>query len=297
MSWFREHIEQQPFSMEALYKKAGITKQGYFTKLGRLKAHQLMEVDVIEKVKEIRHRHPRMGSRPLYHLLKPASMGINKFEELLKIHELTLEVKKSYIRTTNSNHAFRRYANLVNGRELNGINQVWVGDITYYITAKRVYYITFIEDVYSRLVVGHHVSETMYAVEIAKALRSAFKTRKGHCLKALVHHSDRGGQYCSDLYTGLLTSRSITISMANNCLENSYAERINGTIKNQYLLDKPVSGLHQLRKQVKDAVKLYNSERPHKSLGYSTPEELEKRIKEVKLTERKIVKMYDFTQD
>lgn len=174
MSWFREHIGQQSFSLESLYKKAAISKQGYFMKLGRLKDRQPMEVDVIEKVKESRHRHPQMGSRPLYHLIKPDTMGINKFEKLLRVHELTLEVKRSYIRTANSNHAFHRYANLVNGRELNGINQVWVGDITYYITAKRVYYITFIEDVYSRLIVGHHVSETMYAVGIAKALRSAF---------------------------------------------------------------------------------------------------------------------------
>jgi putative transposase len=283
--------------MEALYQRSGISKQGYFKKLYSQKKRQELETEVIEKVKVNRQQHPQMGSRPLYYLVQPSSMGINKFEELLKVQKLTLEVKRSYIRTTNSNHAYRRYANLVNGRGLNDINQVWVGDITYYITATRVYYITFVEDVYSRRILGHHVSETMHAVEIVKALRDAFKTRKGHCLKGLIHHSDRGGQYCSDLYTGLLNSKSITISMANSCLENSYAERINGTIKNQYLLNKPVSGLHQLRKQVKEAVKLYNYERPHKSLGYSTPEALENTVKKVALAERKIVKMYDFRED
>lgn len=256
-----------------------------------------MEADILEKVKENRKKHPQMGSRPMYYLTKPATIGINKFEELLRARNLTLVVKKSFIRTTNSNHAFRRYSNLLNGRELNDINQVWAGDITYYITAKKVYYITFIEDVYSRHILGHHVSENMYAVEIIKALRDALKTRKGHCLKELIHHSDRGGQYCSDLYIALLNSKGIAISMANTCLENSYAERVNGTIKNQYLLDKPVNGLHQLRREVKEAVKLYNCERPHKSLAYSTPTEFEESIKRITLPERKKVKMYDFSQD
>lgn len=297
LSWFRDHIGQQTFRMEALYKTSGISKQGYFMKLSRLKKRQQIETEIIEQVKVSRKKHPQMGSRPLYYLTRPTTMGINKFEQLLRVEKLTLEVKKSCIRTTNSNHAFRRYANLVNGRDLNDINQVWVGDITYYITAQKVYYITFIEDVYSRHILGHHVSESMHAVEIVKALRDALKTRKRHCLKGLIHHSDRGSQYCSDLYTGLLNSKGITISMANNCLENSYAERINGTIKNQYLLDKPVSGLHQLRDQVKEAVKLYNCERPHKSLAYSTPEYFEESIKRIELSDRKKVKMYDFSLD
>lgn len=224
LSWFRAHMGEQSYSMGAMYACAGISKQGYFQKVALLNKRQGLESLVLEKVNQARQQHPRMGSRPLYYLIRPEAMGINSFEKLLRTHHLTLEKSRSSLRTTNSNHGFRRYANLVNGKELTAINQVWVGDITYYITIGSVYYLTFIEDVYSRRIIGHHVSETMHAVEIAKALKQAFKTRKGDCLKDLIHHSDRGGQYCSDLYTGLLSSRQISISMARNCLENSYKE-------------------------------------------------------------------------
>lgn len=297
LSWFREQMGEQPYSMQAVYVCAGISKQGYFKKLAVLDKRQGLESLVIEKVKQARQDHPRMGSRPLYYLIKPEAMGINSFEKLLRSHRLTLEKRRSYLRTTNSNHGFRHYTNLVNGKELTSINQVWVGDITYYITIESVYYITFIEDVYSRRILGYHVSQTMHAVEIAKALQQAFDTRKGDCLKDLIHHSDRGGQYCSDLYTGMLSSRQISISMARSCLENSYAERINGTIKNQYLADIPIKNLQQLREQVKHAVMLYNQQRPHRSLAYSTPVAFENSLSSLPLTQRKVTKMYDFSQD
>ena len=202
-------------------------------------------------------------------------MGRDALFDLLASHNLLVRKRKRRVHTTQSFHWLRKYPNLIRGFEPSGINQLWVSDITYWKIVSGYVYISFITDAFSHKIIGYHVAGTLESVETIKALKMALsgliKEPESHF--QLVHHSDRGIQYCSHEYVKLLKNNDIMISMTENGdpLENAIAERINGIIKEEYLLAQKVSNLKAAKRALKQAVKLYNEERPHNSIANLVP--------------------------
>ena len=181
--------------MKELYLIAGISKQAFHKRIKRaeLKTISMSKIEVI--VRDLRKDHPRMGSRPMYHKLRIKEMGINKFENIIKESGLGLKQKKRRITTTHSDPYHKHYPNLTYGIKLNGINQLWVSDITYWLGEIDTYYITLIQDVYSRRILGYHADDNMYAENNLKVLKQSINTRGINKYKGLIHHSDKGSQY------------------------------------------------------------------------------------------------------
>lgn len=280
--------------MEMLYCVAEIKRQDYFRQQKRQIYQTFIETRTIEMVQAIRERHPAMGARLMFHALNITSMGINRFEQLVSESGFGIERKKLWIKTTNSNHNYFKYSNLTNGLELNWINQLWVSDITYWIDGQTHYYLLFIMDVYSRRILGYTASQNMYAVNNLKALELSLQIRQVNWFEQLFHHSDKGSQYCSLEYVKALHKGNITISMAGNSLENPYAERLNGIIKNDYLRYFDTSTFAKLCKALDKAVWLYNNEKPHSELDYMSPVNFEKMLLYQNINERKTMVLHDF---
>lgn len=295
LSWFRQNKAVTGLKTEHLYLVSGIRRQDYFCQQKRMERQMFIEIRTVEMIKSVRERHPGMGARPLYRVLGITEMGINRFERLVSASGLGIERTKKWIKTTNSNHNYYKYCNLTNGLILDNINQLWVSDITYWIENGRHYYLLFIMDVYSRLILGYTASENMYVINNLKALELSFYSRGKKCFERLIHHSDKGSQYCSADYVKALHRANVSISMAGNSLENPYAERLNGTIKNDYLQYYDTSTFSRLCKALERVVWLYNNERPHSELGNMTPAGFENMVRGENEQQRKKMVLYDFT--
>ena len=179
--------------------------------------------------------------------------------------------KKYSCRTTNSLHRFYKYKNIIKDVEVNRPNQVWVSDITYIRTLKGFCYLALITDAYSRKIIGYDLSDSLELGGCTRALNKAlYKTGS---VDGLIHHSDRGIQYCSNVYTQILKRNRIAISMTqeNHCYENALAERVNGTLKDEFYLDQTFDSLEHAKRAAKNAIKLYNEIRLHLSLDFKTP--------------------------
>lgn len=220
---------------------------------------------------------PREGVRKLKKSLKDdfdkANLKVGRdtlFNILRKHNMLTLRKKPSY-RTTNSLHRFYKYKNSIKDLEVNRANQVWVSDITYIRTVKGFCYLALITDMYSRKIVGWDLSNSLELSGCVRALNKALYQAKG--IEQLIHHSDRGIQYCSNVYTQILKRKNIGISMTeeNHCYENALAERVNGILKDEFYLDQTFDSLTYAKRAAKNAIKLYNEMRLHLSLDYKTP--------------------------
>src|SRR5688572_14855550 len=199
-------------------------------------------------------------------------MGRDAFFDLLQANYLLVRRKKRKIYTTQSFHWFKKYPNKIKGITPNGPNQIWVSDITYWKINCGYVYISLITDAYSRKIVGYHVAETLEAIETVQALTHALNELKNPPV-GLIHHSDRGIQYCSAGYVKLLNDHRVEISMTENGdpYENALAERVNGILKEEYLNDYTVESLSQARLVLDFVINLYNIERPHMSCNYKTP--------------------------
>lgn len=221
-----------------------------------------------------------MGTLKLRHELREdlraagRGMGRDKFFALLGQHDLLIRRRRKYAVTTNSNHAFYKHGNELKGKLITAPEQAHVSDITYLAAGDKFVYLSLVTDVYSRKIVGWDVSESLAVEGALRAARQALKSCTS--TQGLIHHSDRGIQYCCHAYTGLLRSKQVTISMgeAGNCYDNAIAERVNGILKSEYLLDSRFKDYAQAVKGVKQAVYLYNYERPHWSLGLQKPAEI-----------------------
>jgi putative transposase len=241
--------------MTPLYKAAGLTKQAFHQYLDR-KLEQRNECEqLLPLIAEIRNEYPALSAREMYRIIQPVKMGRDRFERFCFEEGFKLERPRAFHRTTNS-LGVTRFPNLVKGLELNGVNQVWVSDITYYRIRDRFYYLTFIMDQCSRRILGHSVSEDLLTENTTiPALKLSFKVRDG--LKPSIFHSDGGGQYYSKEFRAL-TGSDIANSMGECAYENPYAERINGLIKNDYLTHYSPQNLQELRTQTARAVANYN---------------------------------------
>jgi hypothetical protein len=222
-------------------------------------------------IRQIRLDHPQMSSRLLYEKIKPQTMGRDRFEQFCHINGYKVAVKRSFIKTTNSRNV-NCFPNLIlELKELTGINQLWVSDITYYRINGEFFYLTFIMDIYNREIVGYNASKTLRTMDTTiPSLLGGIRRRKLPDESGLIFHSDCGGQYYCKEFLRLTTKKGILNSMSKSVYENPFAERINGTIKNDYLKNYAPENYEQLTKLLTKAVTLYNEDRPHKSLnGYS----------------------------
>lgn len=257
----------------------GVTRQSLYQHGWRSQESNIEAELIIQQVIAIRKRHPVIGTRKLYWMLQSfllehqIKMGRDKLFDLLSIHKLLVRRRRRRIATTQSYHRFHKYQNLTKGMEITGINQLWVSDITYYKMPGKFVYLSFVTDAYSRKIVGYHIAETLETVHSLKALEMAISSLRPSTPNRLVHHSDRGIQYCSNEYVNLLRENQIQISMteSGDPLENPIAERVNGIIKNEYLNSHNYSSMRDLGDKLSLAVLLYNSERPHTSCSMFTP--------------------------
>lgn len=211
----------------------GVSRQAYYQSKNGVEQDLIEQEILLEKINDIRKDHKRLGGRKLFFKLEDfmtehhIKMGRDAFFDLLRSNNLLVKQRKRYHITTNSNHWMKKYPNLIKDIEPLGSNHVWVSDITYWKTKGGHYYISFITDAYSRKIVGYQVADTMEAIESVAALKMAIKTSKPSA-DGLIHHSDRGSQYCSSVYVKTLRKSNIEISMTQNGdpLENAIAERV-----------------------------------------------------------------------
>ncbi len=261
----------------------GVSRQAHYQWQHRRAADERKHECIVALVKHRRMRQPRMGTRKLHHLISPAlcaegiGIGRDALFDLLRARRLLVPTRRAYHKTTDSHHRFRRHPNLLKaGPEQvrpQGSEQVWVADITYLPTRERCAYLSLVTDAYSRKIVGYHVHDSLHAEHVAKALKMALRRRLTS--GPLVHHSDRGIQYCSNEYQRIHRKHGLRCSMTDgyDCYQNALAERVNGILKNELLLQVPLD-LHQARQMVDQSVAIYNAERPHCSLQLKTPDEV-----------------------
>jgi putative transposase len=255
-----------------------ITRQAFYKARRKRSEDDVDETVVLRGVQGLRTHMPRLGGRKLYNLLAPGlrrvhgiRLGRDKFFDVLRKHALLVKRRRKYALTTNSRHTFHIYDNLIKGMPVEAPNQVFVSDITYIRLESSFGYLALVTDVYSRKVVGYDFSRGLTLDGSLRALRMALKGVKD--ASALIHHSDRGLQYCSLEYTDELLSKKARISMseAGNPYENAIAERVNGILKDEFLLDATFPDFRSANRAVQEAIEIYNTMRPHGSLGNHTP--------------------------
>lgn len=219
-----------------------------------------------------------MNLRDIYFKMRPPGIGRDRFEQLGRELGLNVARQRNWTRTTDS-FGVKRFDNHLKGLAINRVNQVWQSDITYYQVRGRFYYLTFIQDTFSKVIVGYSVSDSLHTENTTiPALKMALKKRKLNTLSRLILHSDGGGQYYSDVFLAMTKSVYIINSMCKEAHDNGMAERLNGVIKNNYLKKQRINSYIDLKKKVDRTVKLYNQEKPHKSLKRQTPNEFENQL-------------------
>ncbi len=255
--------------MNQIFHYLDMSKQSFHQKLDRHLRIQEQQRLLLPIIEELRQEHPGVSVRQFYHILKPAHMGRDKFEQFCYDYGYKLGRLKAYKRTTNSTGVIR-FPNLVTGREATGVHQIWVSDITYYQIGEVVFYLTFIMDLFTRIIVGYSVSKRLLTEDTTiPALNMALIKYKP--APGLIFHSDGGGQYYCKEFLTITESYSFSNSMCDSVFENPHGERVNGTIKNQYLKGYRPDCFSSLVTMAKRAVDNYNEVRPHKSLGNKTP--------------------------
>jgi len=289
--------------LASLCSLLGYTRQSYY-KHQQCQQKEVLETElIIQQVVKIREQQPRIGTRKLEFLLQGfmlehrLSLGRDAFFDLLRDHNLLVRRRKRKAQTTYSKHWMRKYPNIIRGFEPIAPNCLWVSDITYIIVAEGFAYLSLVTDAYSRKIIGHKLSPTLAAKGSIAALKLALKDLPDDAL--LIHHSDRGVQYCCSDYVSLLQARHIVISMTEkgDPLENAIAERVNGILKEE-LLQSSYRTFEEARLGVARAISVYNNMRPHSSCDMLTPQQahrktgpLKKRWKNYYQSSKKEVEM------
>ena len=257
--------------MNKLYKTIGVSKQAVYQYAKRQLIFDTNVSQLVTEAEELREEHPGCGVEKMYDALKPDFIGRDRFVEMMMDLGFRIKRKKNYRRTTISSKIY--YPNLIKGLEVNRPSGIWQSDITYIPIGSKHYYAVFIIDVYTKKIVGYQLSDHMRATANIKALQMALRSHP----PPTIHHSDRGSQYTYRGYIDLLKHHKSKISMALSAQDNAYAERINRTIKEEYLDYWKPKTFTQLKRCVRKAVENYNNQRPHNNLGKISPLEYEKR--------------------
>jgi len=259
-------------------KRLGISRQAYYKGHKSRKKRELQRGKLLEFVRNVRTQHTRMGGRKLLIKLSEEPemykelIGRDRFFNFLREEGLLIRPRKSRIKTTQSRHYLMKYPNLVKDVDPTGPNQVWVSDITYIKTLEGWLYLSLITDAYSRKIVGYELSDSLETIGCLKALKMALKNLPPD--HSLIHHSDRGIQYCSMKYIGELKKHKVKVSMTevDHCAENAMAERVNGILKDEYLYDVKYLTKKDVKSACHQTIYLYNTDRPHNSLKGQYPE-------------------------
>lgn len=239
---------------------------------------ETIKTKIKELVQAERVKQPKVGGKKLYKEFQKqgidVEVGRDKFFEILKEHGLLVKRRRSYRKTTDSNHSWRMHKNLIKFKESFNPGEVVVADITYIETLEGYSYLSLITDVGSRKIVGYHLSKSLAVEGCLEAMKMAWQELKGKA--KVIHHSDRGIQYCCKAYMKYLRKKDIVSSMTeeDHVYENAIAERVNGILKDEFLLGERIQSHTVAKKMVKEAVNMYNSKRLHMSLNYQTPNEV-----------------------
>lgn len=265
------------YSLNELYRVVGVSKQSVQQARKRQQGFDRELAELINLADRLKKEHPGCGVEKMYYTLKPRTMGRDKFCELFLSLGYGVRPVKNYHRTTIRGGLY--YPNLIEGMEVSRPFQVTQSDITYFGLGQKHYYLVFIIDVYTRLIVGYAASDHLRAEANLRALKMALKKMK-YQPWGLIHHSDKGSQYSSKYYTELLGQNHIHISMGDVAWENPFAERVNGIIKNEYLNKWVIKDFGDLKTKVAKAVKHYNEKRKHRAfkMEYSPEEFFQKRV-------------------
>lgn len=256
----------------------GISRQAYYKRIhaeiGRAARNSVAQA----MVQQVRLTQPKIGTRKLYYLLKEPlieaglKMGRDALFEALRRAHMLIHPRRCYRKTTDSKHWLYKHPNLLKDRPKPTMaEQVWVADITYIETKQAIGYLSLITDAYSRRIMGHHLHPSLHTDGVLRALEMALKQRQTD--RALIHHSDRGIQYCSRPYQQVHQRHGVACSMTDgyDCYQNALAERVNGILKTELLTAMPLD-LGQAATMIEQAIDIYNHRRPHQSLKYKTPD-------------------------
>jgi transposase InsO family protein len=236
---------------------------------------------VILLVRTVRNVMPKLGGKKLYYLLQnelsELNIGRDKLFRILGANHMLIMPKKSYHITTDSHHRFRKHRNLISSIEINDPETVWVSDITYVGTRKNPSYLALITDAYSKKIVGFNVSNSLALEGSLNAVEMALKNRE-YKMNSLIHHSDRGLQYCANEYQKIMNENDIKPSMTEKYdpYENAIAERVNGILKQEFDIAKNIKCLSLKKQLIKNAIDIYNNQRPHLSNQMLTPAQMHK---------------------
>jgi putative transposase len=255
----------------------GYSKQAYYKRKSHLLKSDLDKECLNSLVMSVRQKLPKTGGKKLYFMLKDdfkrhqIKIGRDKLFDFLRDEYLLVPKVRRYYKTTNSRHWMRKYPNLIKEVEINRPEQIWVADITYLRTKDKTHYLHLITDAYSKKIVGYKLSDNLMATSTLEALKIAVVNRKYS--NSLIHHSDRGLQYCSKEYTEYLSRNNILISMTQSYdpYENAIAERVNGILKEEFGLFEIFENVENLKKQVEESILFYNQIRVHLSINMLTP--------------------------
>jgi len=264
--------------MNKLYNSLGISKQSFHQLMDRALKVRSEQKQLLLLIYQIREDHPTMGIRDMYFKLRPHTMGRDKFEVFCYEEGLTVKRVKNWRKTTDSTGVIR-FDNLLINMTLTSINQVWQSDITYFEVNGKFYYITLIEDSFSRRILGYSVSKRLTTEETtlpALKMTLTLREKEGVNIVGVIFHSDGGGQYYDKDFLKVTTKTGIVNSMCEFPWENGKLERLNGVIKNNYLIHRNITNFEELKNEVDRTVLLYNTEKPHIKLQRKAPNEFEK---------------------
>lgn len=288
-------------TMERLYRWMGVSRQGIHQ---AMKRHQ-WEVDFVEEIKPQVFKYRRLndhraGSRSLFHNLGIKSkygIGTTKFERLMSQYSITLKRLRVRVVTTKSCLTSWNYSNLTKGLTINGVNQAVAGDLTYVYHGSDLYYLFMLTDLYSQRIVGMSIGRRQRALDAMEALQAWIRLRGRANLQGCIHHTDGGSQYFSGLYINALSDLKVRISVADNCLENGYAEQRNGLVKHHLIPTIMATDLETFQRKLARKVYFYNHDRKQAALAWSSPCEFEARMAQLPDDQRPKVTLHAFDQD
>ena len=292
--------QSRHYSMEQLYQMLGTSRQSVAQSNKRKLINSNTEDQLISSIKEWRKHHPKMGSRQMYYSLinhgTQIHIGINKFEQMVSRRGLGACPAKSFKPLTSDGKGKESYPNLTNGLIINDINQLIVGDITYFDIKGTWHYICTLKDVYSQYILSLVANNNMKTQNLIQAITECAQIRTSKALQHCIHHSDNGSQYNATAYKAKLKSLGMRISRAEGCQQNGSSEQLNHIIKNMYLNHWSIHSLKELRQACKELKYLNNHQRTISQLGNKTPYDFETHIQSVPIKQRTQKQMYDFTK-
>ena len=282
---------QNGFKMTNLYKMVRISKQAHYKRVEYREKMADLTQDILVNAQELRKDHKRMGCRKIYSEIKPNGIGRDRTEAILLSNGFRLKRKRNYKRTTYAGE--RWYSNRISGIEVTGLNQLWVSDITYIPMISGHFYLTLVQDVYSRKITGWQLSSDLRTSQtVLPAYQMGIASIDRNQRRGLIFHSDKGSQYGWKQLEAIHEENGVLPSMGGKAWENAHAESINGVLKNEYInFENMRITLGEARKILKRIIYLYNTQRPHGSLKNMKPVEFETSLEQLTAQGKPILKI------